>query len=330
MMDSIDFTPFLQQYSFKQPWWVAQGESGMNNTTRMVEAGKERFVLRIYNNHKDTEVVKLEHELLQLLQKKALPFRVPRPVSNSAGETVTVSEDGTVASLFDYIEGERTDAGKRSHVSELGKAAGALTAALGEVKPIGKPLYSPYYLLEETYAAMDSGTFSSLSERSDALRARRDAVRGLLNVKAELVGPAKRIAELPRQWIHGDLVFNNTVMLNDAISGVLDFEFCTVDARAMELAVTAVDMIKPETDDTLDKMLALFAGYSDLVRLTRSEIELLPAMMKLRLLDVALHFAVRFVEGLDKEEVLCGIVDQSAYGCSWVDKHASELLAQLL
>ncbi|MDQ0057983.1 phosphotransferase [Paenibacillus harenae] len=328
-MDSIDFASFLEQYSFKDEWRIEHKESGMNNTTRMVTAGNERFVMRIYNNHKDSGIVALEHEILDWLQTKALPFQVPLPIHNGNGTTLTRIEDGTIASLFRYIEGERTDAATERHVYLLGRAAGELSAALSDARPSRQPLYSPYYELEETYAAMDEESFINLSERSNELLARRESMTRLMNERRYLKPLSIRIAELPKQWIHGDLVFNNTLVRDGAMSGVLDFEFCTVDVRAMELAVTAVDMIRPDRGDLLDRIKLLFAGYSEVIRLSDREMELLPAMMKLRLLDVALHFAIRFKDGLDADEVLCGIIDQSVYGCEWVERHADGLLRQL-
>lgn len=328
-MDSIDFASFLEQYSFKDEWSIEHKESGMNNTTRMVTAGNERFVMRIYNNHKDSGIVALEHEILTWLQTKALPFQVPLPIHNRKGTTLTRIEDGTIASLFRFIEGERADADTERHVYLLGRAAGELTAALSGARPSRQPIYTPYYQLEETYAAMDEESFLLLSEQSKELFARRDSLTSLMNERRNLKPLSIRIGELPKQWIHGDLVFNNTLVRDEAMSGVLDFEFCTVDVRAMELAVTAVDMIRPGREDVLERIKLLFAGYSEVISLSNLEMELLPAMMKLRLLDVALHFAIRFQEGLDADEVLCGIIDQSAYGCKWVERHADELLHQL-
>jgi hypothetical protein len=39
------------------------------------------------------------------------------------------------------------------------------------------------------------------------------------------------------QLIHGDLHYDNVMVVDDAVSGLLDFEFCAYDWRAMELAV---------------------------------------------------------------------------------------------
>ncbi|NIK76694.1 homoserine kinase type II [Paenibacillus castaneae] len=319
----MDINYFLNEYEFSAPYEVEDRESGMNNTTRMVRAGSNRYVLRIYNNHKDANIVRIEHEVLTALQNKALslPFQVPRPVRNKRGSTISVSQDGSLSSLFHFIEGERPHSSNSSHVLALGKAAASLTVALSRIEPACKPLYSPYYLLEDTYESMNSTAFIALSERSEALSARRDLFERLQEERLKVTQACAEISNLPKQWIHGDLVFNNTVSKGEEIVGVLDFEFSTIDVRAMELAVILVDTIRPDDAASTAKVKLLLQGYLEIVQLSKQEMEQLPSLMKLRLLDVALHFAVRLREGLDHENVLCGIIDQSNYGFDWINQY---------
>lgn len=41
----------------------------------------------------------------------------------------------------------------------------------------------------------------------------------------------------PKQLIHGDLHYDNVLVDDEKVSGLLDFEFAAFDWRAMELAV---------------------------------------------------------------------------------------------
>jgi homoserine kinase type II len=321
LIDTIDFSAFLDEYAFQAPCEVEHRESGMNNTTRLIVSGKERYVLRIYNNHKDANIVRLEHEVLSELQKQELPFQVPIPVRNKRGDTVSIAHDGTLSALFHYIDGDRPNAANPAHISALGKTAALLTFALSVIEPNQKPLYSPYYSLESTYMSMDDTAFTGMADRSPALAARRSSLEELQKERQKLKGECEAISRLPQQWIHGDLVFNNTVSRGERIVGVLDFEFSTVDVRAMELAVIAVDLIKPDDPLCIANVRLLLEGYLQSFQLTEQELEKLPSLMKLRLLDVALHFASRFRDGLDGEDVLCGIIDQSAFGCKWLNEH---------
>ncbi|WP_141501286.1 phosphotransferase [Paenibacillus luteus] len=321
MSSIIDFTAYLDNYKFQERYVVENRESGMNNTTRIITSGDRKFVFRIYNNHKDPDIVRLEHEVLQQLNEQELSFQVPVPVYNKCGDTVSIAPDGTLSALFDYIEGDRPSIANERHVYALGHTAAKLTEALGKIDPKRKPLYSPYYSLEDTYASMDLDSFLSLTVRSTALAARKPDILALHEERERLILTCRELALLPQQWIHGDLVFNNTVSHDDDIIGVLDFEFATIDARVMELAVIIVDLIKPGDPHFESKLKLLLHGYQAGIQLSEEERKQLPALMKLRLLDVALHFAVRLRDNLDETEILCGIIDQSLFGCNWINDH---------
>jgi homoserine kinase type II len=317
----IDFTAYLDHYEFQERYVVENRESGMNNTTRIITSGDRKYVFRIYNNHKNPDIVRLEHEVLQQLNELELSFQVPIPVNNKCGDSVSLAPDGTLSALFDYIEGDRPSMANERHIYALGHTAAKLTEALGRIEPKRKPLYSPYYSLEDTYATMDLDSFLTLADRSKALEARIPGILALHGERERLIPSCRELALLPQQWIHGDLVFNNTVSHENDIIGVLDFEFATIDARAMELAVIIVDMIKPGDPDFQSKLKVLLQGYQGGIQLSEEERKQLPALMKLRLLDVALHFAVRLRDNLDEAEILCGIIDQSLFGCNWINDH---------
>ncbi len=318
---NIDFEPYLARYDLALPCRVEQGESGMNNTTRIVHAGDSRYVLRIYNNHKDADIVRLEHSVLLELQSRPLPFCIPIPVPGKDGSTVTVMEGGTVAALYRYIEGERPVSAHSPHVYALGRAAAQLTRALGAIEPGREPLYSPYFELESTYAGMSPAGFLGLTDRYAELEARKDSFV-MLQAERELVHALSgELALLPRQWIHGDVVFNNTVCEGDEIVGVLDFEFVAVDARAMELAVILADIIRPGDPDCTEKVERLMDGYMHSFTLSEKEKHALPVLVKLRLLDIALHFAIRLRDGLDQPSIMAGIVDHASFGCKWVNEN---------
>ena len=46
-----------------------------------------------------------------------------------------------------------------------------------------------------------------------------------------------KLLGLPMQLIHGDLHYDNVLCDEDSLRAILDFEFCAMDYRAMELAI---------------------------------------------------------------------------------------------
>lgn len=322
-----DFSVYLDAYPFAAPWKAVKEESGMNNTTRIVYSGKEKFVLRVYDNHRDAAIVRIEHRLLDKLQDANLNFQVPRPVVNRSGSTITLSPEGKLAALYHYIEGERPTSGSDLHVEGLGAAAGALSYAMNslEVEADIKPVYKPYYEFEQSHAAMTNEMIEQVSASSELLNKRQEELKQLLIERTRLAALRSVFAAMPCQWIHGDIVFTNSLVQEDRISGVLDFEFCTIDLRVMELAVVLAEFPNEDANRALEQIALFCRGFRTSVQLTKDEINLLPDLIKLRMLDVFLHFAGRYSDGLDSEQVCDHQIIRASYVCAWLDQHQSGL-----
>ncbi|MFC5648476.1 phosphotransferase [Paenibacillus solisilvae] len=322
-----DFAFYLEAYSRDTLWRAVKEESGMNNTTRMIYSGKDKYVLRVYDNHRDVGIVQIEHQLLDKLQLAGLPFQVPMPVANLNGSTITISPDGKLAALYAYIEGERPSSSTDRHVEALGAAAGALSNAMShlEMDREIRPVYKPYYEFEQSHAAMTNEKLERLSQASEVLSKREAELSLLFAERARLAALRTLMADMPHQWIHGDIVFNNSLVHENRISGVLDFEFSTIDLRAMELAVVLAEFPNEDYSRALEQIALFCRGFGSSVKLTKVEIGQLSDLVKLRMLDVFLHFAARYSEGLDGEPVWDHQIQRAAYVCKWLDQYKAEI-----
>ncbi|BBH19935.1 hypothetical protein Back11_12800 [Paenibacillus baekrokdamisoli] len=322
-----DFAVFLDAYPFEQPWKAVKEESGMNNTTRIVYTGDKKYVLRVYDNHRDAGIVQIEHMLLAELQKSELPYRVPQPITNRDGSTITSSADGKLAALYDYIDGERPSALVESHIEGLGRAAGTLSQAMQRLMTDScvEPLHKPYYELEQSQAVTSNAVLLDLSASSERLSKRKQELHLLIDERARLSSMRSAFAALPHQWIHGDIVFTNALVHEEHITGLLDFEFCTVDLRAMELAVVLAEFPETDSERAIEKLSLFCRGFGSMVKLSEAEINLLSDLIKLRMLDVFLHFAGRLAEGLDEEHIWDEQIARASFVCSWLDLHKKEL-----
>ncbi|QMV44690.1 phosphotransferase [Cohnella cholangitidis] len=137
----MSFDQVLRKYFADGNWKVAEGQSGWNNTTRFIEADGTRWVLRIYETHKDEAKIRYEHEILLALNELSLPFKVPMPIPNIDGSTIVRLEDGSerLACLFTYIEGQRPEEGSLEMGYAFGVATGQLSKALANVMVTGRP-----------------------------------------------------------------------------------------------------------------------------------------------------------------------------------------------
>lgn len=287
---------------------IRKGDSGWNNTTRYVENKGLSCVLRIYETHRDRDKIAFEHELLDKLKDLSLPFQTPVPVRTPDGETIMQLEDGSgrYACLFEYIEGRRPEDRRFQAAHDFGVATATLVSALAGVKTDLPPAYRPYYELQQSYPSCTPETVRDFCENPPKeFRDLKPSIRQIGLVYEDVEARLDRLRKLPRQLVHGDLNPSNLLVVEDrpdTIAALLDFEFCTQDVRAMEPAVVIADLLG---NSDRKKLIPEFCeGFGSKLRLEPEEISAIPVLLKLRKVDVFLHFLSRFENGTDGPDVL--------------------------
>lgn len=303
----------MSDETVKQYWpdWngtVKEGDSGWNNTTRYVENKGLSCVLRIYETHRDRDKIEFEHNLLMHLQKFPLNFKVPVPVRTPEGETIIALEDGTerYACLFEYIEGVRPEEGRFHAAYSFGQSAAELTLALAAVQMEKPPAYRPYYELQQAYPVCSYEAVRDFcGSPPKAFRELKPSLLVLGEAYEELCDRLPELRSLPHQLVHGDLNPSNLLVDTErpeTVTALLDFEFCTRDVRAMEAAVAISDLLGYEGKRM--NILRFCDGYGARLRLIPEEISAIPLLLRLRKVDVFLHFMSRFLKGTDGPQVL--------------------------
>ncbi|GIO16061.1 hypothetical protein J19TS2_56160 [Cohnella xylanilytica] len=310
----------LRHYFEAGAWEIATGgESGWNNTTRYVSAEGRRYVLRVYETHQDPDKIRFEHEaLLALASGGKLPFAVPAPVRDREGRTFVRLDDGTgrYACLFAYAKGRRPDSTAPAVARAVGEAVGRLSAALADVRPGLEPAYPPYYEMDLAHASCPPEKIAAFCESPpDGFRPLASQLRRLNEALRDFRVHLPKLRRLPHQLIHGDINDSNLlVKLEDpaSIAAVLDFEFCTRDLRAMEPAVVLSGML--DADGAEDAIPEFLEGFAGRIRLGADEAEAIPLLIRLRKLDVFVHFLGRRLDGVDPEETLREQAESAANG----------------
>lgn len=323
----------LKQYFPENKYVLQPGKGGMNNTTLFVETEGNKYVLRIYQTHRDMEKVKYEHYILTELGKMELPFGTPLPVQSLDNETIKFTDDMKLAALFHYMEGTTPDFQDTRQLKAFGRIAGNLTCALKSIKSGLEPVYRPYYDLENAHPKCSIPDVIRFCEKPSAEFGAY--VNELLEVAAQLAkfrDSVPLLEKLPHQLVHGDLNASN--VLADAegnITAVLDFEFVTEDLRVMELSVCLSEIINMrQSRETLWKRLHEFLeGYGSRVKLTPHEIQVIPVLIMLRRLDVFIHFLGRFWEGIDSPELVAGQIKNAVSQSQWLEENDQKLISLL-
>lgn len=312
--------------------------SGVNNTTRFIERAGRRYVLRIYETHREISKVMYEHQVLLALAKQDLSFRVPLPLTAANGETVVRTSEGKLAAMFHYMEGRPPQLQDAAQITQFGETTALLSQALSKVNPDQPPVYPPYYEIEQAHPKCDLQTFIKFCHQPSESFAAPDLRQALASI-VKVVEPLQRrlelMKQLPHQLIHGDLNASNALADDTgSITAVLDFEFVTVDLRVMEPAVFISDLIRRGQDvsregRSLQQIEAYLAGYRRYIELTPEEIACIPDLLLLRRLDVVMHFLGRYWEGIDDEQI---VIDQIHYLYAmtmWLDLYADRLVRLL-
>ena len=87
---------------------------------------------------------------------------------------------------------------------------------------------------------------------------------------------------LQQSTIHGDLFPDNVLMLDDEVTGLIDFYFSCTDIRAYDLAVTHAAWCFSEDGDHFDTDVssALIEGYGSAFNLTDAERDAMPLLTR--------------------------------------------------
>eukprot|EP00798_Chlamydomonas_sp_ICE-L_P015612 gene15612-21717_t len=255
-------------------------QGGVNNCTQYVTVNTQppkKYVIRVYNNACNNKLVKWEHDILRQLQSMQLSFRVPvgLPCPEDGNTFVTLS-NGTNAALFELIPGHLP---KLSMVTEIGKASGELVTALAKCRGSGDSPIAPIHDLWKVHHGVPSKEVFLSSIQAPAF----DGVRESMDFLAAQLELMEREVEgfklqgLPWQIMHGDLHYDNILVDDEGVTGLLDFEFLATDWRVMELAICLCKYVGEP--DPLPYLKLFIDGYATTGSLTRAEMKALASSL---------------------------------------------------
>jgi homoserine kinase type II len=135
------------------------------------------------------------------------------------------------------------------------------------------------------------------------------------------------LLNLPRQWIHADMHYDNVLIHEGKVSGILDFEFCTYCWRAMEIAVCLSKYAgEPDAMKYFDEFIPGFMKYGELTPL---EIRFIPDLINLRVLNNVVYFVGRAIAGEDDISSLTTRADMYLTRIQWIHAHREEIVRKI-
>ncbi len=330
------FYKLLEQYSIDgEHAIISEGKGGANNTTRYIESMGHKYVIRVYETHKDIERVLVEHAILEKLNtcNKPLSFSVPQLIQAIDGQTALQFPDGSgrIAAMSKYLEGVNPNFNDPTSVFSFGQTTGLLMNTLNSIE-INRPyVYKPYYEIEHTHPKCPPAYIAEwCSHPTMPFQDLSLQLQWIAEAISYFQHQVSWLRQLPHQIIHGDLNASNVLMdTNRSINAVLDFEFATNDLRVMEIAVCLSELMVEEENESAkwDKLNTYMNGLKTNIQLHQREIKALPILVQLRRLDVFIHFLGRYQEGVDEADVLRRQIVNAAAKRDWLKTGGPKLIA---
>lgn len=327
-MDPEGIDAILNPWSIEQPYTIEQVDGGTNNLSRIVYLRDDNFFLRIYQNSADLGRVRHEHAILRSLQHAGLSFAVPNPRLTRVGESfVQLPESApTYAALFPIIPGEPPRRGDAAIAEICGEALGELDHALARLGPVADSLpkgLEPYGDLDHIHPLVPNPR-AIIDRLPIAEESRQHVLRLVENVQS--VVPVL-YATLPRQLIHGDYGRNNTLVHGNQVTGILDFEFSTVDLRAIDLTAGIFSFCGHAlgTGSEWPILERLVTGYLRQCPLTSAEVDVMPMLLRLHQIASVIHRVGRFRQGLASVEEVSERIDRAIQLDQWLDQHTTRI-----
>ena len=245
---------------------------GVSNSNWLIETGGKdgagaRFILTMYETRTEIADLPFFLGLLDHLAERDCP--VPRTIHDRGGQAFRLHE-GKALALIEFLPGVSVSAPTPAQARAVG-------AALAQIH----------------LAAAD---FPDRRENALGLEgwlglAKACGVEGLASIHPELGTMVDReLARLERQWprdlprsvIHADLFPDNVLMLDDKVTGLIDFYFACYDLTAYDLAVTHAAWCFSSDGRSFDAALseALLAGYENVRPLLGEERAALPVLAR--------------------------------------------------
>lgn len=130
---------------------------------------------------------------------------------------------------------------------------------------------------------------------------------------------------LPETLIHGDVHYDNALVDENTgkVTGIIDFEFASYDWRMMECAA-GLSKYVGEKDPT-PFVQSYITGFCRRATPTEAEIDAIPDLIKLRVLETVVYFVARSVAGEDDISQLALRADDYAARVEWIDANAQAI-----
>jgi 4-aminobutyrate aminotransferase-like enzyme/Ser/Thr protein kinase RdoA (MazF antagonist) len=228
--------------------------------------GDPTYVLKV-NGPERSVSLEFEHAVLHGLARAGLIYDLPLPVAATSG-TEIVAHGSDRVRLLRWVPGiPLADLSEQSprRCYELGALAGRMGIAMAAITSAAPPADCKW---DPRLAA---------TTVDDVLHDEAGPDEGQRAILEEAIAPLRGLdgAGLPRQLIHCDITDVNVLVTGGGLTGLIDFGDLTETWRICDLAVACHAVVAGHTDDALQAIIDVVAGYHDAAALSAPEVDAL-------------------------------------------------------
>lgn len=260
-----DLDEFLTQYDIGTPLSFKGIAEGVENSNYYLQTTQGAFILTLYEKRVNEADLPYFLGLLKHLASQGVTC--PLPIADKAGNLLA-NLNGRKAALVTFLTGLSLRRPEAVHCASAGAALAALHKA-----GLSYELTRPNGLGPQSWRPLAEQCLSRAGEVQDGLD---DLIADAL----DSIVPAWP-KDLPTGVIHADLFPDNVLIMNDAVSGLIDFYFACNDYLAYDLAIMLnAWCFEPDGAFNITKGQHLLAAYRQHRDVSAAEVAALPILAR--------------------------------------------------
>ena len=263
----------LADYPISEPshFQLSPIHNGIENSNYFLQAGKDSYILTIYEHFNSRDINWYLH-LLDLLRQNNLS--VPQALTNKNGQKICYWQ-AKPAALFKRLPGQHIEQPDLGHCHQIGEFLARLHLYTRNYPQTRANPWDAQGLLSTASQLLAKNTLSTEDNRLLTLE--------LKQLQEDI------IINLPRGIIHADLFRDNALFLENRLSGVLDFYSACSGPLLFDLATVVndwclEDCFKEKLTLNPNKVSAVLQAYQKLRPLTNEEHRQWPTMLRFTVL----------------------------------------------
>lgn len=246
-------------------------KAGINHTY-LIQAGRKKFIFRIYSLNWRTRTEILEEiRLLNLLKQQNISISYPILDKNKNFiQALNAPEGERLGVLFSYAEGDKL----LNFSEEVNFSIGKLMAQMHQItqnQTIERINYTPQVLLIDSLKYLEK-FLSSDTEEMDFMK---NTQQYLLNEFS-----STDVRNIRNGIVHLDIWFDNLNISKDNKITIFDFDFCGNGWLCLDIAYYILQVYSTEKDEVIckSKVESFLKGYESLTPISAEEKRILPML----------------------------------------------------